>query len=203
MRDSYPQRLSRRIVPFPVSDLCIAFLPRSGVLSRHDTDVQVTPRDYRRRRASPRGWRDRCRSQGLAPVGAARGNPMRVVTPANSIARLPGSLVNTLEVSVPVIAQCELRHALRLHDFCSVALAWCVANAYIGNNSTLSIRPRQVPRRRHPHWAPIAQHPRWSRRRPRRRHRCRHRPVPTPDPERPSRPAPQTGTLPRVLMRIR
>ena len=38
---------------FPVSDLSVAFLPRSVVLSRHDTNVLVSPRDCRRRRASP------------------------------------------------------------------------------------------------------------------------------------------------------
>jgi len=36
-------KLVALVLPFPVSDLCIALLPRSGVLSRHDTDVQVTP----------------------------------------------------------------------------------------------------------------------------------------------------------------
>ncbi len=60
---------------FSVSDPCAAFLPRSGVLSRHDTNVLVTPRDYRRRRASPRGWRDRCRSQGLGPSGRRSWQP--------------------------------------------------------------------------------------------------------------------------------
>jgi len=40
--DSYPQYGFSR---FPVSDVSAAFLPRSGVLSRHDTNVLVSPRD--------------------------------------------------------------------------------------------------------------------------------------------------------------
>jgi len=63
------------------SDSGAAFLPRSGVLSRHDTIVLVIPRDYRRRRASPRGWRDRCRSQGHGPSGRRSWQPMRAVAP--------------------------------------------------------------------------------------------------------------------------
>ena len=96
--DSHPQSLSRSVLPFPVSDFCIAFLPRSGVLSRHDTDVQVTPPGLAPPSASHGGWRDRCRSRGLGPSGRRSWQPMRAVAPAKSIARLTSSLVNTSEV---------------------------------------------------------------------------------------------------------
>jgi len=86
------------------SDSGAAFLPRSGVLSRHDTIVLVIPRDYRRRRASPRGWRDRCRSQGHGPSGRRSWQPMRTIAPASLIARLIGSLVNSREACVSGIA---------------------------------------------------------------------------------------------------
>jgi len=84
---SHPHRSSLGICRSSLRHWC-RVLPRSGVLSRHGTNVQVNPRDYRRRRASPWGWRDRCRSRGLAPVGAVRGNPCGQLRPANSIPRL-------------------------------------------------------------------------------------------------------------------
>lgn len=45
-----------------------------------------------------RGWRDRCRSQGLGPSGRRSWQPMRAVAPANTIPRLTSSLVNSSEV---------------------------------------------------------------------------------------------------------